>query len=156
MKEIKEQYREDEQSVWQYTIIWYARENPLFTKEDEARAIKECALGLSQEAGFELEEIEVTPQYIQMKMRSHTQINLGKVVKQFQKKLITFITNFIPYIKEQSPVFDEGQTIVISKGDADHLRNIRLEKILQTVIDAEYYDMENGFRSEERRVGKEC
>ncbi len=146
MSVIKDQ--SNQESIWQYTVIWYGKERDLLTKEEEKKAIREYIITLGDEQHFKVEEVEVTPQYIKMSIKVRGQINSSKVMKQFQKKLTTYIKKSIGSLPEEVELWDEQRTLMMSKQIEGSRQNKRLEKILQAVIDAEYYDLEDGFTSQ--------
>ena len=140
--------KENRISIWQYTVIWNVKEIDFLTKEEDEKTIGEYITALGEEQGFNIEQVEVTPQYIKMGIKVGEQINSSKVIKQFQKRLTTFIKKIVPSLSEEAELLDKHRTLIISKEIEGCGQNKRLEKILETVIDAEYYDIEDGFTSQ--------
>ena len=127
----------DNESKWYYTIAWYTQGNkPSFEEE-----IQEMAQGhiahLCEEQELLLKQIEMQSNSLKIKINSDIQLNINKLVKDLQKKLQA-ITDLV----------DEEKTLITTTSSDLSEKDRRLEKLLNSVIDAEYYDMEDSFTSQ--------
>lgn len=118
---------------WVYTVTWYPIELNSNLKEIES-IIKEKLMTLDSLEGPLDRQVKIESEYIKILWRAENQLNINKVVKQLQKKLTTIIEKF-----------DEYQMVITTTYDDSNEPHIRLEKLLNSVIDAEYYDMEDSF-----------
>lgn len=124
------------ETKWLYTITWYTKGKKACFEEEIQELVKENLVHICKEQDLVLKQVEIEPDSLKIEISSSTQLNTGKLIKQLQKKLIA-ITN----------VFDEEQTVITTTSNDLSQINVRLEKLLNSVIDAEYYDMEDSFTS---------
>lgn len=131
---MKEKYRATHcKKEWVYTVTWYTAEVDSHLKEIES-IIEENLLAPDLLEGIADRQVKIESEYIKIMWCAETQMNLNKVVKQLQKKLAAIIETF-----------DEYQMVITTTYNDLNEPHIRLEKLLNSVIDAEYYDMEDSF-----------
>lgn len=130
-----EDKQRDDELKWFYTITWYAKEKEA-NLEEISVLLKETIASIVQTQGGLLEEVKIELDCLKAILGANIQLNIGKLVKQLQRKLIAITESF-----------DEEQTMITTTCSNLNQTNIRLEKLLNDVIDAEYYDMEDSFTS---------
>ena len=127
----------DNESKWYYTITWYTQGNKPSFEEEIQEMAQEHIAHLCEEQNLLLKQIEMRSNSLKIKINSSIQLNINKLIKDLQKKLPA-ITDLV----------DEEKTLITTTSSDLSEKDRRLEKLLNSVIDAEYYDMEDSFTSQ--------
>lgn len=118
---------------WVYTVTWYPAEMDS-NLEEIGIVLKEHLVATDPLQDLVDVQVKIESEYLKVIWGAKVQLNINKIVKQLQKKLRTIIEKF-----------DENQMIITTTYNDLNEPYIRLEKLLNSVIDAEYYDMEDSF-----------
>ncbi|MBU3811841.1 MAG: transposase [Candidatus Niameybacter stercoravium] len=116
----------NKRDTWQYHMIWYTYKRKAVLVDEVERRLVELINQLGNELCIILEKIEVMPDTLSLTVTSKEQLNITKMLKNMAGDL--WDKEYIITTMNQNP------------SEAD----IRIEKILDHLWSAEYYDLDEG------------
>lgn len=144
----------DKINAWHYHITWHTRgHKPLLIGEIQKR-ITELIMQTCKEMQIHLVQLEVTAETIAIEVLSSVQINSIKTLKNLQKVLSKSLSKKFPELKAaKSDLWDKGY-LITSINDTQSERDVRIEKLIDTLWSVEYYDLDEGMDDEELEAFK--
>ena len=134
-------------ATWKYQITWYTSDRQPFLEAEIQGKIIELVEGLCEESSVYLESIRVTTDTLILTIESKSQINMSKLLKQIQKKIGKFLSKTDRGIKNKKDLWDQAYHIVSLETSGAEL-DVRIEKVLDHLWSAEYYDLDEGVTDE--------
>ena len=127
-------------ATWSYQVLWlnHTKQDSLID-ESESQTMIHTINEVCTEQGSRNLKVSLNQEGIRLEIESTEQINLGKVIKAIQKKIM----------KSCHKDLRGWQCLVITSSRAKAKENIRIQKLLNELWSVAYYDLDEALDSKE-------
>ena len=132
-----------EMPAWHYTITWTIQENSI--QDEGIESLQKIVETLVEQEGSILKDVKHTPQTFSFQVSSTEQLNITKWQTALQKKVMLALKGRIDGIELEH---------IISHSQVPAAQDQRLGKLIESIREVDYYDLEEGLTDEDCAVFK--
>lgn len=130
---------------WHYEVTWYTRGHQSLIDENIEKYIVEVLKQQSEEIGVDLVPIRIREDVITFNLDAKIQLNIGKIVRNLQKKVSKVLSKHFMHLKPYYPEMWDKEYIIVTDTNASARTNARIENILLSLDEVAYYDLDEAF-----------
>lgn len=132
----------EKQNAWEYHIIWQLEEmKETLNQEEVIKKIKEKLMDVVKTSAITVKELKIEENEIELILGADIQPNINKVIKGLQKRILHECK-----LKESKQPF-----LITTRSTKCAKEDIRIQKLIDTLVLGEYYDLDEGMTSSDLR-----